>query len=164
METKKTYTWYNASRDASKLLTVGTLILLSFIFGAAYKNSEVKEELDSLQTKLKNANGTFYKSLDVKVTSYRPTIEECDSTPFITASGHHITNNSYYKTCAVSKDLLYNYINFNDSIKLELNGRIYNLLVTDIVQGSKHIDVLCPVDAKWSYMPQGNGIIKYKIK
>lgn len=29
---------------------------------------------------------------------------------------------------------------------------------------NKHIDVLCPVDAKWSYMPQGNGVIKYRIR
>lgn len=146
------------------ILAVAFVMFASFKVGTICEKHELQPQIDTLTEKLKNANGSFYKSVNVKVTSYQPTIEQCDSTPFLTASGHRITDSSYYKTCAVSKDLLYSVLNFNDIIKLEINGKEYNLLVTDIVQGSKHVDLLCPVNAKWKDMPQGNGIVKYKIK
>jgi len=44
--------------------------------------------------------------IDVKVTSYQPTIEQCDSTPFNTASGDNITDSSYFRWCAVSIGML----------------------------------------------------------
>lgn len=59
-KTTREYTWYNASRDAGKLLIVGVLICMSFIFGVVYKKSEVQPQIDSLQIKLNNANGNIY--------------------------------------------------------------------------------------------------------
>lgn len=155
-------------RDYSKnlfwILVFEFAMFASFKAGTMSEEYELQPQIDTLTEKLKNANGTLYKAINVKVTSYQPTVEQCDSTPFSTASGYKITENSYYTTCAVSKDLLYSILNFGDSIKLEINNKYYNLLVTDIVQGSKHVDVLCPINAKWNNMPQGDGIVKYKIK
>lgn len=40
-----------------------------------------------------------------RVTTYQATIEQCDSTPFSTASGAKINPDYYQKWCAVSRDL-----------------------------------------------------------
>lgn len=61
------------------------------------------------------------KGINVRITSYQPTVEQCDSSPFITASGDSITEESYYTWCAVSKDLLNNEVNFGDSIYVDIS-------------------------------------------
>lgn len=101
--------------------------------------------------------------LNVKVTSYQPTIEQCDSTPFNTASGDNITDSSYFKWCAVSKDLLYRYLNFNDTVILRMeDSTFYKLIVKDIVQGSKHIDVVVPINISRKKMLCGRGEIEIR--
>jgi hypothetical protein len=87
--------------------------------------------------------------LSVTVTSYNPDTIQCDDTPEITASNDHISEIGKYKWCAVSRDLLYWYLNFNDTIVLRYSHinnmpfeRTDTYIVKDIVSGKRHIDVL----------------------
>jgi hypothetical protein len=57
--------------------------------------------------------------IPVKVSIYEPVVGQCDSTPFITADNSKIIKSSYYRWCAVSRDLMYYYLNFGDTIVLQ---------------------------------------------
>ena len=118
-----------------------------------------QQEIDSLLKVSEDNIGFDTLDIKVKVTSYQPTIEQCDSTPFVTANGSHIKDYSYGLWCAVSKDLFYDKINFNDTIYLLLDSSVRVLIVKDIVQGSKHVDILEPVGMRFKDMPQGFGKI-----
>jgi len=110
--------------------------------GAYISQCSHKEPLDTLsQDSIFRMANTRIVDINVKVTSYQPTIAQCDSSPFITASGDHIKDYSYGVWCAISKDLLYTKVNFGDSIYLVLDSVVRVLVVKDIVQGSKHIEV-----------------------
>jgi len=55
----------------------------------------------------------------VTITTFQPTIGQCDSTPYKTASLKDIpVVFQYEKWCAVSRDLLYWKLNFDDSIRI----------------------------------------------
>lgn len=152
---KKTITVFDALIATLKGFIIGMAILflcwLSYDYG--YTRGTTAEIVEDTLIVLPTVQ------LKVKCTSYQPSIEQCDSTPFVTASGHHIVDSSYYRTCAVSKDILYQFVDFNEMVQLRINDTIYDLIVTDIVQGSKRVDVLCPLDAKWSQMVQGDGVL-----
>ena len=77
-----------------------------------------------------NLFNTSFENLifDIKVTAtcYQPTIEQCDSTPGITADGSRIdlSNPLKHRWVAVSRDILrVRHINFGDTILISGTGR-----------------------------------------
>lgn len=85
-------------------------------------------------------------NIPVRVTYYQPDSTQCDDSPFMTADGSKITEQSYYTWCAVSRDLMYNYLNFGDTIIIESKGYVRKLIVKDNMS-SRHtgmIDILIP--------------------
>ena len=60
-----------------------------------------------------------------RATTYQPTIEQCDSTPFSTASGAKINPYNYQKWCAISRDLHTRYggeFDFGDTLEIYSKG------------------------------------------
>lgn len=151
----KTITIIDAIRATLKGFTAGMVLLLFSVVSYNYgynKSKEIVVKEDTLMV-------LDIVQMPVKVTSYQNTIEQCDSTPEYTADGSYIRQSSYNNWCAVSRDLLYRYINFGDTVTLWLNGVERKLVVRDIVQGNRHVDVLVPKDMKLSDMPQGEGLL-----
>lgn len=152
------YTWFEAIAFTIKGFIVGIIIVflcwMSYDYG--YKESKRIYHKEDTLVVLPTVR------LVVTVTSYQPDTLQCDNSPFVTASGHHIVDSSYYRTIAVSKDILYQFVDFNEMVQLEINDTIYDFIVTDIVQGSKRVDVLCPLGIKWSKMIQGKGVLIIK--
>lgn len=57
----------------------------------------------------------------IRSTTYQPTIEQCDSTPFSTASGAKINPDNYQRWCAISRDLHTRYggeFDFGDTLDI----------------------------------------------
>ena len=60
MKNKKEYTWYNVSKDATKLLVIGILIFMAFIFGKAYSKYELQNKIDNAIIKCDMLTDSIY--------------------------------------------------------------------------------------------------------
>ena len=104
-------------------------------------------ENDSLQTKLSNI---FEYGIEVDVTMYRPTRQETDSTPNITADGTKIKiqEASRYRFVAVSRNLLERwggFLNYGDFVLLKDAGHkdgIYRVKDTMNARWVNVVDIL----------------------
>ena len=86
------------------------------------ENKMLRERISELETRY--TNKISYK---VTVTTYNPTIHQCDSTPHITADGTHFKTwkASSYRYVALSRDLLSRWggpFNYGDYIIIEGTG------------------------------------------
>jgi len=82
----------------------------------------------------------------VSVTTYSPTIEECDSTPLITASGFKInpTNPKRHRIIAVSRDLKRKY-KFGKKVRITGIGKLSGTYtIRDVMNKryKKRVDIL----------------------
>jgi|TARA_Y100000034_G_scaffold91442_1_gene110338 3D (Asp-Asp-Asp) domain-containing protein len=104
-------------------------------------------ENDSLKTKLSNI---FEYGIEVDVTMYRPTREETDATPNITADGTKIkiSEASRYRFVAVSRNLLKRwggFLNYGDFVLLKDAGHkdgIYRVKDTMNARWVNVVDIL----------------------
>jgi len=104
-------------------------------------------ENDSLKIRLDNI---FEYGIEVDVTMYRPTIQETDSTPNITADGTKIKINeaSRYRFVAVSRNLLERwggFLNYGDFVLLKDAGHkdgIYRVKDTMNARWVNVVDIL----------------------
>ena len=96
-------------------------------------------------------------NIPVKVSVYQAEIGQCDSTPNITANGSKITSESHYYWCAVSRDLMYNYVNFDDTLVLKANQFQIKLIVKDNMASrwSRTIDIVIPPGQKGLFEARG---------
>lgn len=155
-------------RNLTLFLGIIAVYLIGMTLALKYSSTNSKNSSASGGTMAffkKKAITYDVKGINVRITSYQPTVEQCDSSPFITASGDSIIEESYYRWCAASKDLLYWHVNFGDTIVVDMGRRnpyqdsIMSFIVKDIVSGSKHIDVLCRIGIPIAEMYQGKGKI-----
>lgn len=96
---------------------------------------------------IKVTSDVAHAKIPVKVTLYQPVEGQCDDSPFITADNSKITDDSYYKWCAVSRDLMYRYVNFGDTILLQTDAGVeIKLVVKDNMNArwSNRVDMLVP--------------------
>lgn len=108
------------------------IIVLMFIWavwhGINIKNERqgYKQEIaykDSLYASMKKSEIIKF-DIPVTITTYYPTIKQCDSTPLITADGSKIDTNNFQQWCAISPDLMY-YFNMGDTILIESKGEMF---------------------------------------
>jgi hypothetical protein len=106
----------------------------------------------------------IWVKLPVQVYSYEPTIQQCDSTPFVTADGSTITESSYYRWCALSPDILRKYPSLmGQSVYLRRDDRPAGVRIK--VHDTTHpditgvIDIVVPVGTT-DFKP-GKGYIKF---
>ena len=67
--------------------------------------------------------------IPVTVTAYTSSTKECDSTPFITATGYHLKPKDKKKIVAVSRDLFKKLK--NKKITLKIGNKTYKVIVKD---------------------------------
>ena len=137
-----------------------SILLLTVVYSAIttslidYKSDTHKRvidklliENDSLKIRL---DGIFEYGIEVDVTMYRPTREETDSTPNITADGTKIKINeaSRYRFVAVSRNLLERwggFLNYGDFVLLKDAGHkdgIYRVKDTMNARWVNVVDIL----------------------
>ena len=94
------------------LVSVIAMLTLTWWFDGITDNHwEERKRLQDRITKLENDCSNIYPnriSYNVTVTTYNPTVRQCDSTPNITADGTRINpkHASSYRYVALSRDLL----------------------------------------------------------
>ncbi len=94
------------------LVSVISMLILTWWFDGITDNHwEERKRLQDRITKLENDCSNIYPnriSYTVTVTTYNPTVRQCDSTPNITADGKrfHTWKASSYRYVALSRDLL----------------------------------------------------------
>lgn len=131
---------------------IGVLLIMSTLFYIS-TNTASYIEYDTLWGKLNHIDSTLsakpialYDTINVTVTTYSPTIEQCDSNPTQTASGYIIKGTSNENIVAVSRDLINWKLNFNDTI--EIKGTAYDgkYIVKDLMNSkwSKRVDICIP--------------------
>ena len=109
------------------------------------ENKMLKERISELETRY--TNKISYK---VTVTTYNPTVAQCDNTPHITADGTHFKTwkATEYRYVALSRDLLSRWggpFNYGDYIVIEgTNGwdGIYQVRDTMAAKFTKRVDIL----------------------
>lgn len=91
--------------------------------------------------------------IPITISIYQPDSSQCWGDPFITANNSHITDESYYYWIAVSRDLMYYFVNFNDIIEVQKGGITYKFIVKDLMPSNwvRKIDILIP-NGDWSKM------------
>ena len=90
--------------------------------------------------------GTEEEWQDVRITCYQAIPAQCDSDPFVTASGKRICRDdpSMHKYAAISRDLL-GYYNFGDTIEVKGTFRYDGYWIVADVMNKRHsrsIDLL----------------------
>jgi hypothetical protein len=135
-----------------KVTTLMYMLLISFvcigitIFIGVYLLKLSKEATSS--TSRGTSPLTRYDTVDVSVTTYNMEVRQTDNSPNITASMEKILEKEIIsrKCCAVSRDLIYEKLNFGDTI--ELIGSVYQgkYIVKDIMNERfyRAIDILLP--------------------
>ena len=115
-------------------------LILSFI--VLFLPSELKREEDRINEYI----SSVAPSEVVTVTTYTPSVEECDSTPLITASGFKINerNPKRHRIVAVSRDLKRKY-KFGTKLRIKGAGKYDGTYVVRDVMNKrfrKRIDIL----------------------
>jgi 3D (Asp-Asp-Asp) domain-containing protein len=115
-------------------------LILSFI--VLFLPSELKREEDRINKYITSVA----PSEIVTITTYTPTIEECDSTPLITASGFKINegNPRRHRIVAVSRDLKRKY-KFGTKLRIKGAGKYDGTYVVRDVMNKRfrnRIDIL----------------------
>ena len=112
------------------------------------ENSYLRNRVSQLE------NGTNIISYKVTVTTYNPTIHQCDDTPHITADGTHFKTwrASSYRYVALSRDLLSRWggpFNYGDYIVIEGAGDrdgVYQVRDTMNPKWTNRVDILTTND------------------
>ena len=125
-----------------------------------------------LPSELKNAEAKINEYVNeieplevVTITTYTPTIEECDSTPLITASGFNINerNPKRHRIIAVSRDLKRKY-KFGTKLRIKGAGKYDGTYVVRDVMNKRYknrIDILVGKTDKQTKLKK---VKVYKIK
>ena len=108
------------------------------------ENSYLRNKVSQLE------NGTNIISYKVTVTTYNPTIAQCDNTPHITADGTHFKTwkATEYRYVALSRDLLSRWggpFNYGDYIVIEGTGDrdgVYQVRDTMNPKWTNRVDIL----------------------
>ena len=145
------------------------LIILTLCFQQIMdKKDEKNRQLQSRVWELENNCDLEYSnriSYKVTVTTYNPTLEQCDSTPNITADGTKIKpwRATDYRYVALSRDLLSRWggpFEYGDYIVIEGTGKwdgIYQVRDTMNPKWTNRVDILT-TNSKFKY----NNITMYK--
>lgn len=132
------------------LLGIGIGIVLSLIVSVVATVITIKEYTADKITVHDTVEINCTDTVDVRVrlTYYQPTIEQCDSTPTCTADGSWMTNKSFFSWCAVSRDLMFGYVNFGDTIVIQKDSLIRKFVVHDNMGsgGRSCVDILIPTN------------------
>ena len=121
-----------------------TLYFESVMDNTWEENSYLRNRVSQLE------NGTNIISYKVTVTTYNPTIHQCDDTPHITADGTHFKTwkASEYRYVALSRDLLSRWggpFNYGDYIIIEGTGDrdgVYQVRDTMNPKWTNRVDIL----------------------
>jgi len=136
------------------VVTIIPMLILTYYFNGIMNDNYAKQnELQEKVWKLQNdcsdnfSNRISYK---VTVTTYNPTVRQCDSTPNITADGtkFHTWKASSYRYVALSRDLLSRWggpFNYGDYIIIEGTGDrdgVYQVRDTMNPKWTNRVDIL----------------------
>ena len=145
--------------DALKRCIQGAMICIAifFLLFLGTKLNFNKKEI----IKEKIINKSFKDvHIPVKISVYQPLTSQCDDSPFLTANNDKIDTSCYYHYCAVSRDLLYKELNFNDTIILTnaYNDYEYKVIVKDMMNSriKSTIDILIPEGKCYDMLHQKN--------
>ena len=124
------------------------------------ENKMLKEKISELETRY--TNKISYK---VTVTTYNPTIHQCDDTPHITADGTHFKTwrATEYSYVALSRDLLSRWggpFNYGDYIVIEGAGDrdgVYQVRDTMNPKWTNRVDILT-TNSRFKY----DNVVMYK--
>ena len=151
---------------------MGSIVpVLILTFWSSYMIDDHYEEKMRLQDRvwqLENECGLEYSnriSYKVTVTTYNPTVHQCDDTPHITADGTHFKTwkATEYRYVALSRDLLSRWggpFNYGDYIVIEGTGKwdgVYQVRDTMNRKWTNRVDILT-TNSKFKY----NNITMYK--
>ena len=136
-----------------------TLYFESVMDNTWEENSYLRNKVSQLE------NGTNIISYKVTVTTYNPTIHQCDDTPHITADGTHFKTwkATQYRYVALSRDLLSRWggpFNYGDYIVIEGTGDrdgVYQVRDTMNPKWTNRVDILT-TNSRFKY----NNITMYK--
>ena len=136
------------------VVTIIPMLILTYYFNGIMndnyaKQNELQEKVWTLQNDCSDnfSNRISYK---VTVTTYNPTVRQCDSTPNITADGtkFHTWKASSYRYVALSRDLLSRWggpFNYGDYIIIEGTGDrdgVYQVRDTMNPKWTNRVDIL----------------------
>jgi len=142
---------------------------LTLYFESVMDNTwEENSYLRNKVSELENECGSDYTnriSYKVTVTTYNPTIHQCDDTPHITADGTHFKTwkASEYRYVALSRDLLSRWggpFNYGDYIIIEGTGDrdgVYQVRDTMNPKWTNRVDILT-TNSRFRY----DGVVMYK--
>ena len=151
------------------LVSVIAMLTLTWWFDGITDNHwEERKRLQDRITKLENDCSNIYPnriSYTVTVTTYNPTVRQCDSTPNITADGTRINPKraTQYRYVALSRDLLSRWggpFDYGDYIVIEGTGKwdgVYQVRDTMNPKWVKRVDILT-TNSRFKY----NNITMYK--
>ena len=151
------------------LVSVIAMLTLTWWFDGITDNHwEERKRLQDRIAKLENDCSNIYPnriSYTVTVTTYNPTVRQCDSTPNITADGtkFHTWKASSYRYVALSRDLLSRWggpFEYGDYIVIEGTGDrdgVYQVRDTMNPKWTNRVDILTTND-RFKY----NNITMYK--
>ena len=149
---------------ATFLSAVCMIILTWFLSESSERtrkeNKMLKERISELETKYTNKI-----AYEVTVTTYNPTIQQCDDTPNITADGTRIKTwrATEYRYVALSRDLLSRWggpFNYGDYIVIEGAGDkdgVYQVRDTMNPKWTNRVDILTTND-RFKY----DNVVMYK--
>ena len=138
-------------RQLSYLAIFFAVCMLSLTLYFESVMDETWEENSYLRNKVSQLeNGTNIISYKVTVTTYNPTIHQCDDTPHITADGTHFKTwkATEYRYVALSRDLLSRWggpFNYGDYIIIEGTGDrdgVYQVRDTMNPKWTNRVDIL----------------------
>ena len=153
-------------RQLSYLVIFFTVCMLSLTLYFESVMDETWEENSYLRNRVSQLeNGTNIISYKVTVTTYNPTIHQCDDTPHITADGTHFKTwkASEYRYVALSRDLLSRWggpFNYGDYIIIEGTGDrdgVYQVRDTMNPKWTNRVDILT-TNSRFRY----DDVIMYK--
>ena len=150
-------------------MTIIPMLILTYYFNGIMDNNYARQkELQEQVWELENdCSGIFSNRISYKVTvtTYNPTVRQCDSTPNITADGtkFHTWKASSYRYVALSRDLLSRWggpFDYGDYIVIEGTGDrdgIYQVRDTMNPRWTNRVDILT-TNSKFKY----DNIVMYK--
>jgi len=153
-------------RQLSYLAIFFTVCMFSLTLYFESVMDETWEENSYLRNKVSQLeNGTNIISYKVTVTTYNPTIHQCDDTPHITADGTHFKTwkATSYRYVALSRDLLSRWggpFNYGDYIIIEGTGDrdgVYQVRDTMNPKWTNRVDILT-TNSRFRY----DDIVMYK--
>ena len=137
---------------------LGSIIPMFVIF--YYSNNIIDDLYSQINTLKDNGYCEYYEviSFDVTVTTYNPTIQQCDSTPNITADGTTIKpwKATEYRYVALSRDLIARWggpFEYGDYVVIEGTDGwdgIYQVKDTMAAKWVKRVDILTK-NSKFKY-------------